>query len=99
MGTRASATFQVSSWDEKPFNEIDGGPKLTRASVTKTFGGDLEGESTVEYLMVHRADGTADFVGVERVSGSLHGRSGSFVLEHRGSFEGGTAKATCRVVG
>ena len=98
MGTRASATFEVTNWDEKPFNEIDGGPKLTRATVTKTFRGDLEGDAIVEYLMVHRTDGTATFVGVERVSGKLGGRSGSFVLEHQGSFESGTAKATCRVI-
>jgi hypothetical protein len=94
---RASAMFEVTNWEEKPFHEGDG-PKLTRATVTKTFSGDLEGDSTVEYLMVHRADGTATFVGVERVRGKLGGRSGGFVLEHRGTFEGGTAKAICGVI-
>ena len=81
-----------------PYEEIGGGAKLTRASVIKSFSGDIEGEGKVEYLMAYRADGTASFVGMERVVGRLAGRSGSFVLEHRGTFEGGTAKITWNVV-
>ncbi len=46
MTTRATATFKVNSWDEKPYDEMEGGPKLTRATVTKSFSGDIEGEST-----------------------------------------------------
>ena len=98
MSKHMSAVFEVTNWDEKPYDELEGGPKLTRAKVTKTFCGELEGDATVEYLMVHRPDGTATFVGVERVRGKLDGKSGSFVLEHYGTFEGGTAKAVCRVV-
>jgi hypothetical protein len=62
MKRRATAMFAIIGWDEKPYNEAVGLPKLTRASVTKTFSGDLEGESQLEYLMVYRADGTASFV-------------------------------------
>ncbi len=98
MSKRATATFQVKSWDEKPYNEIDEGPKLTRASVTKSFRGDIEGEGTLEYLMIHRDDGSASFVGLERVVGRVGDRSGSFVLQHSGTFEGGTAKVTWFVV-
>ena len=98
MSKRATATFQVKSWDEKPYNEIDEGPKLTRTSVTKSFRGDIEGEGTLEYLMIHRDDGSASFVGLERVVGRVGDRSGSFVLQHSGTFEGGTAKATWFVV-
>ena len=74
------------------------GPRLTRATVTKSFHGEIEGEGALEYLMVHRDDGSASFVGLERVIGRLGDRSGSFVLQHTGTFEGGTAKATCVVV-
>jgi hypothetical protein len=98
MSTQANSTFQVTNWDEKPYHEDGDGPKLTRAAVTKVFRGELEGDATVEYLMVHCADGTATFVGIERVEGTLNGKSGSFVLEHLGTFEQGTAKAKCRVV-
>ncbi len=98
MSTQATATFQVKSWDEKPYNEIDDGPKLTRVSVTKSFSGDIEGEGTLEYLMIHRDDGSASFVGLERVVGRVGDRSGSFVLQHLGTYEEGTAKATFSVV-
>jgi hypothetical protein len=98
MSTHATATFEIKSWDEKPYNEIEGLPKLTRASVTKSFKGDIEGEGTLEYLMMYRADGSASFIGLERVVGRLGGRSGSFVLQHSGTFEGGVAKATYFVV-
>jgi hypothetical protein len=90
--------FTIKSWDEKPYNEASGLPKLTRASVTKTFTGDLEGDSQVEYLMAYRADGTASFVGLERVVGRLGGRSGSFVLQRTGSFDGSLAKESYAVV-
>jgi len=88
----------VKSWDEKPYEELDGGAKLTRASVTKSFQGDIQGESTLEYLMFYREDGSASFVGLERVVGRVGGRLGSFVLQHSGTDEGGTAKATYFVV-
>lgn len=48
--------------------------------------------------MAYRADGTATFIGLERVTGRLGNRSGSFVLEHSGSFEGGMARASWFVV-
>ncbi len=98
MTVHATATFEVKAWEEKPYDEIDEGPKLTRASVTKSFSGDIEGEGTVEYLMIHRDDGSASFVGLERVVGRVGDRSGSFVLQHTGTFEGGTAKTTWFVV-
>ena len=73
-------------------------PKLTRASVTKSFTGDIEGEGSVEYLMMYRADGSASFVGLERIVGRIDGKAGSFVLQRRGAFEGGVASEEYFVV-
>ena len=98
MKHHANATFEVKSWDEKPFHEIEGGGKLTEARVTKSFQGDIEGESTLIYLMVYSIDGSASFVGAERVVGRLAGRSGSFVLQHGGTYEGGVAHTKWSVV-
>ena len=61
MTTRANVTFEGKNWDEKPFSEIEGGPKLTRASVTNVYHGDIEGEGTLEYLMVYNTAGPVDF--------------------------------------
>jgi hypothetical protein len=98
MSQPARGAFDVKSWDEKPYEEIEGGAKLTRAKVTQSFHGDLEGEGTVEYLMMHRADKTADFVGLLRAAGRLGGRAGSFVLEIKGTFDGKAAQGAWSVV-
>jgi hypothetical protein len=98
MKKTAKAQFAIKSWDEKPYSEGPDQPKLTRASVTKTFTGDLEGEGHVEYLMMYRSDGSATLVGLERFAGRLDGKSGTFVLERTGVFEGGQAKESYSVV-
>jgi len=98
MSTHATGTFEFKSWDEKPYSEIDGGPKLTHASVANMFRGDIEGEGKLAYLMMYPDDTSATFVGMERVVGRVGDRSGSFVLQHRGTFENGAAKGTVSVL-
>jgi hypothetical protein len=98
MKHSAQARFAIKSWDEKPISEGDALPKLTRAAVVKTFTGDIEGEGHVEYLMMYRADGTATFVGLERVTARLGGRAGTFVLQRIGAFEDGLAKESYTVI-
>lgn len=93
-----NARFAITKWEEKPYNEGQDLPKLTRASVTKTFTGDVEGEGQVEYLMMYRSDGSAAFVGLERVVGRIGGKTGSFVLQRTGVFESGQAKETYFVI-
>ena len=98
MKNVANARFTITSWDEKPYSEGEGLPKLTRAAVTKTFTGDIEGESHVEYLMAYKGDGSASFVGLERIVGHVAGKAGSFVLQRTGVFEDGTAKESYVVI-
>lgn len=98
MSTFANANFNIQSWDEKPIHEREGLPKMSRVSAVVTYRGDIEGEGQVEYLMVYRPDGSATFLGLERIDGGLAGYPGSFVLQHSGSFESGTAKSTFSVV-
>jgi hypothetical protein len=98
MTTTANARFTIKSWDEKPYSEGPDLPKMTRATVTKTFTGDIEGEGQVEYVMMYRPDGSATFVGLERITGRIGEKSGSFVLERSGVFESGQAKESFSVV-
>jgi hypothetical protein len=98
MTTPAAATFAISAWDEQPYDEFAGGRKLTRAHVKKTYHGDITGESTVEYLMSYAEDGSAQIVGLERIVGRLGERSGSFVLQHLGTFKDGIVTITLLVV-
>ena len=94
----ANARFAITNWDEKAYSEGQDLPKLTRASVRKTFTGDVEGEGHVEYLMMYRSDGSATFVGLERGSGRVGDKSGSFILQRTGVFESGQAKESYSVV-
>lgn len=98
MKQNANARFAIQGWDEKPYGEGPDLPKLTRATVTKIYTGDIAGDGVVEYLMMYRADGTAVFVGLERVVGRIRGRTGTFVLQRAGVFEGGQAKESYFVV-
>lgn len=100
MGVHAAGTFEIDDWEEETYDEGEGA-KLTRARLTKTFRGDVEGESTAELLMAYAAEeGSAAYVGFERVVGRVHGRSGSFVLHHTATSDGsrGEASATWSVV-
>ena len=94
----ANARFAIKSWDEKPYSENKDEPRLTRASVAKTFTGDIAGESHVEYLMMYRGDGSASFVGLERFAGRIAGKTGTFVLQRTGVFEDGQAKESYVVI-
>ena len=98
MKQSASARFAIKSWDEKPYSEGESLPKLTRASVTKSYTGDIVADGHVEYLMMYRSDGSATFVGLERVVGRIAGKSGSFVLQRTGVFEDGQAKESYTVI-
>ena len=98
MKKSANARFAITNWDEKPFSEGQDLPRLTRASVTKTFTGDIEAEGQVEYLMMYRSDGSATFVGLERIVGRIGGKTGTFVLQRIGVFESGQAKESYSVV-
>jgi Protein of unknown function (DUF3224) len=98
MTQSANARFAITNWDEKAYSEGPELPRLTRASVTKTFTGDIEGEGQVEYLMMYRSDGSATFVGLERVVGRIGARTGTFVLQRTGVFEGGQARESYAVV-
>ncbi len=82
MNRRATATFDITGWDETRYDQPGDGPKLLRATVQKTFRGDVEGESTTELLMCQADDGSAGYVAMERVTGRIGDRSGSFVVQH-----------------
>ena len=91
MTTQATTRFSIKSWDEKtwegkPAAEVTG-RKLTRAVVEYSYKGDIEGESTLQYIMTYNEDGTGNFVALEKVTGSVGGKKGSFVLQHVGTFD------------
>jgi uncharacterized protein DUF3224 len=84
---RAEAHIEVSDWQPEPIDADDDGPQLIRIAVRETFTGDLTGTGQAAMLQVLAADGSASFVAVERVTATLDGRSGSFVLQDRGTLD------------
>jgi hypothetical protein len=98
MSIDLKGTFDIASWDEHAFDVTKGAVKMTRSKVKKILHGDVDGESTLEYLMVYSSDGTATFVGLERVRATIAGRAGSFVVQHVGRFADGAARAELQIV-
>jgi len=98
MATKGTGTYQVTGWDEQPYDEQDGVAKTTVASIDNTFTGVIEGSGHSRTIMVYPSEASANFVGLQRVTGSIGGRKGSFVLQASGDWVGGTARAQWSVV-
>ena len=96
--TTARGSFEVRGGTEDPYDELDGGIKLTHASGTQTFRGDIDGDGDVHWLMLYRADKTARFVGLQRITGSVGGRTGSFVAAAEGDHDGTGSTITFSII-
>lgn len=97
MTAHATGTFEVrmqpQSHDPAP------GAALGRMSLDKTFHGELEGTGKGEMLTaMTETEGSAVYVAIERVSGTLHGRAGTFALAHVGTVTRGAQELSIRVV-
>ncbi|GAB3227180.1 DUF3224 domain-containing protein [Glycomyces halotolerans] len=94
----ATGTFEIESNEEPAYDSADG-VDLTLVSISKTFDGPLKGESSMRMLKaVTSVPGSAGYVGVERFSGSLEGKEGSFVCQHNGIMTRGKPELTVAIV-
>lgn len=98
MTKHASGTFEVKltpqGADDKAADATPG-----RMSIDKQFHGDLEATGQGQMLTaITDVQGSAGYVAIERVSGTLHGRKGTFVLQHSGIMNRGTPQLTITVV-
>jgi hypothetical protein len=97
MTTHASGPFDVKLTPQPAEPDIDGG--LARMALDKTFHGDLEATSKGTMLSaMTEVKGSAGYVALERVIGTLQGRRGSFVLQHSGTMDRGAPALTISVV-
>ena len=78
----ASAPFTNDRYDEEPYWDADG-VEVSRVHISRTFSGDLEGESVAE-LLIAKSEAGGGYVGHDRVTGSLQGKTGGFVFQHTG---------------
>jgi hypothetical protein len=96
--TRATGTFEVKLNPQPAYNTADEA-LLGRMSIDKQFRGDLDATSKGEMLTaMGTVKNSAGYVAVERVTGTLSGKSGSFALQHSGTMNRGAQKLTISVV-
>jgi hypothetical protein len=95
----ATGTFDVKITPQKPDNPPAEESKVGRMSIDKQFHGDLEATSKGEMLAVQtETKGSAGYVAMERVTGTLRGRKGSFVLQHSATMDRGKPSLSVTVV-
>lgn len=101
---KATATYSVAKWEESSYRELPPTKKMTKATVEYNLTGDIEGKANVEYLMFYSYSDPADqhksaaaYVGLIFFEGTVMGKSGTFVLEDRGTFSAGAAKSVLRI--
>lgn len=98
MTARADGSFEVKLLPQSSDAPPEGAP-IGRFSIDKQFRGDIEGTSTGEMLSGgDPTSGSAGYVAIERVVGTLHGRRGSFILQHAGTMTPASSLLTIDVV-
>ena len=97
MKKLAKGGFEIKDWQEKPAGPKTG-PKLTRASVKQRYTGDIKGNGTIEYVMAYRPDKTAEYTGIEVITGTIGNRKGSIALLLRGVYDGKEAVTKWQIV-
>jgi hypothetical protein len=99
MSQRATGPFDVKVTPQKPDTQIARAANLGRLTIDKRFHGDLEGISKGEMLATQtEVPGSAGYVALERISGTLKGRAGGFVLQHSATMTRGTPVSSITVV-
>ena len=99
MNQRATGSFDVKVVPQKPDTQIARAANLSRLTIDKRFHGDLEGTSKGEMLALQTdVKGSAGYVALERITGKLSGKQGSFVLQHSATMHKSEADAKITVV-
>ena len=96
MSNRATGTFEVKLNPQ----DQDADAPVGRMSIDKQFQGDLVGTSKGQMLMASSSSvqGSAGYVAIEKVTGALNGRNGSFYLQHSGTMNRGAGELNISVI-
>ena len=95
MANRATGTFEVKLTPQTD----EGEPVVGRMTIDKQFNGDLEGTSKGQMIMASTAvQGSAGYVALERVEGSIFGKRGTFYLQHNGVMTRGVGDLSVAVL-
>ncbi|MER5558828.1 hypothetical protein CG740_16880 [Streptomyces sp. CB01201] len=98
MATQSTSDMTWDPWQPAPYADAEGAPMLMHGIVSNHYRGGIEAEGSQHVLIALGPDGTSTFTGLERVTGRVGDREGTFVLRISGSTAGGKAKAALTVV-
>jgi len=96
--TPLNASLGMIDWKETMVFERTDGVKVTRVEAKFQYSGDLEGATTLAFLLSYRVDGTGTYAGWEQFSGTFRGRPGETVFAHHGVFDPKTVLAQVETV-
>lgn len=95
---QATGRFQVQLTPQQAEDAI-AAANLPRMLIAKTFMGDLQGSSSGQMVAAMTAvEGSAGYVAMEQVVGTLHGNHGTFVLQHSSTMARGVPQQSITVV-
>ena len=99
MTQHASGPFDVKLTPQQPDSEVAKAANLGRMTIDKQFHGDLNATSKGEMIAAQtEVKGSAGYVAIERVTGTLKGHGGSFVLQHSATMNRGVPDLSIIVV-
>ena len=98
MPSHATGAFEVKLVPQPPEDKAEGST-MARMSIDKQIHGDLEATSKGQMLTAGTSiEGSAGYVAIERISGTLHGHAGTFILQHTGTMNRGALQLSITVV-
>jgi hypothetical protein len=83
--------FEIMSWDEEPYDRVEGQPRFSHVRSVYELQGSVQGEASLCYLLAYAED-AAHFVGFALITCSIAGRAGSFVMQDIGTYENDVTK-------
>ncbi|MEV0649469.1 DUF3224 domain-containing protein [Phytomonospora sp. NPDC050363] len=94
-----TGTFDLTGWEPATVDDTPGA-QLARVRITKTFHGDLAGGTSLTEILTFASpdESLRAYVGLEKFTGTIAGRTGSFVLQHEARAEGEDQSLTWRIV-
>ena len=91
-------TYEIKSWDEEPYLELENSAKYSNAKLQKNYSGEFEGEGQLQYLMAYNESGAAYFTGIEHFKGQINGVKGYLSFAHKGSFKNGSVDSSFHII-
>ncbi len=95
---RAEGTTEVTIDEPTTYDQPGEGPRLNEVHLVETFRGALVGEGTARVLQAQWADGSLRYWAIERITGALAGRRGTFVLQVEGTVHASRNKGAWSVL-